>query len=154
MSNKLISVNDIKLINSICLFMDEPFQILDINRIESALSNQYQPYPNLELAFASTYKSLVINHGFMNGNKRTAVIYLYIASKMIGHEINIGDKDLADLTYRIAGVDGSHISVEEIASIVYKNKKATKEYSEIDNIKELAKEYVNNHKWLMEVLGA
>ena len=74
MNNKLISVNDIKLINSICLFMDEPFQILDINRIESALSNQYQPYPNLELAFASTYKSLVINHGFMNGNKRTAVI--------------------------------------------------------------------------------
>ena len=75
---KLISISDILKINELCLLKAEPFGVVDENRIYSDLGNQIQPYPSKEQAFASMYKTLVINHGFLNGNKRTSVIALYI----------------------------------------------------------------------------
>lgn len=64
-----IIFDDVSIINSLCLFKCEPHQIVSKTAIESALGNQYQPYLRRELAYASVYKSLVLNHGFMNGNK-------------------------------------------------------------------------------------
>ena len=78
-----ITFGNLLKINELCLLKDEPFVVVDKNRIYSALGNQVQPYPSQEQAFASMYKSLVINHGFLNGNKRTGVIALYISSKLI-----------------------------------------------------------------------
>ena len=71
-----IIFDDVSIINSLCLFKCEPHQIVSKAAIESALGNQYQPYSRRELAHSSVYKSLVLNYGFMNGNKRTAVITL------------------------------------------------------------------------------
>lgn len=108
-----ITFNDVVLVNKLCLLDGEPHEILDRGRIESALGNQYQPYPSLELAFASVYKSLVINHGFANGNKRTGVLALYLASVMLKNPLIISDENFNDLTYRVAGEGGSQISVEK-----------------------------------------
>lgn len=63
-----ITFGNLLKINELCLLKDEPFAVVDKNRIYSALGNQIQPYPSKEQAFASMYKSLVINHGFLNGN--------------------------------------------------------------------------------------
>ena len=148
-----ISLRDVEIINSLCLFENEPHQIVDKGRIESALGNQFQPYPRRELAYASVYKSLVINHGFMNGNKRTAVIVLYLASKMTGNELNISDKDLAALTYRIASEGGSKISVEDIADKVFKCYATVGDINVIQDVAFVAKEFIESHEWLMKELG-
>ena len=151
--NNQISYDDILLINSLCLFEGEPFGVLDQNRILSALGNQFQPYPNSEQASASVYKSLVINHGFMNGNKRTAVIVLYVLSLMINNHLKLSDQDLADLTYKIASEGGSHIDVSEISHQVFVCSPLNNEPSKDFNLKEEVTLFINNHRWLMEELG-
>lgn len=146
-----ITYEDILLVDSLCLFEGEPFGVVDKNKILSAISNQYQPYPTHELAFSSVYKSLVINHGFVNGNKRTAVIVLYLASKILGNPIILNDEELASLTYKIAGEGGSLIEVEDLRNQIFggDNKKSS---IEIDIEKE-AISFINSHKWLMKELG-
>ena len=150
-----ISLCDVITINDICLFEKEPHQVIDITRIESAIGNQFQPYKNRELAFASVYKSLVINHGFLNGNKRTAVIVLFLASSMLGKSLTIDDEDLAKLTYRIAGENGSHISTEEIADQVFNSHITSNDIKPMINgdLEQFAKSIVSNHQWLMNELA-
>ena len=148
-----ITYNDVLLINQLCLFQGEPFGVLDEGRIQSALGNQYQSfYPTPELAFASVYRSLVINHGFRNGNKRTGVIVLYVASKMLNNELRLDDEGLNDLTYRIAGEGGSKISVQEIADQVFSYIHIDEEPRDVD-IEKTAKTFIHEHEWLMEELG-
>ena len=150
---KLISISDILKINELCLLKDEPFAVVDKNRIYSALGNQIQPYPSKEQAFASMYKSLVINHGFLNGNKRTGVIALYISSKLINNPLKINDKDLCGLTYKIASESGSQILVEDIANMVFKYKVSNKELSNNFDLENLVREYIKTHEWLINELA-
>ena len=150
---KLISISDILKINELCLLKDEPFAVVDKNRIYSALGNQIQPYPSKEQAFASMYKSLVINHGFLNGNKRTGVIALYISSKLLNNPLKINDKDLCGLTYKIAGEGGSQILVEDIANMVFKYKVSNKEVSSNFDLENLVREYIKTHEWLINELA-
>ena len=150
---KLISISDILKINELCLLKDEPFAVVDKNRIYSALGNQIQPYPSKEQAFASMYKSLVINHGFLNGNKRTGVIALYISSKLINNPLKINDKDLCGLTYKLASESGSQILVEDIANMVFKYKVSNKELSNNFDLENLVREYIKTHEWLINELA-
>lgn len=148
-----ITYQDVLLINKLSLLEGEPYGVMDAPRIFSAIGNQYQPYPNHQQAFSSVYKSLVINHGFMNGNKRTGVIALYIASKLMNNAILLNDQELCDLTYQIAGEGGSHISVEDIANKVFGEQITKEETIEELDIKQLVVDYVKDHKWLMEELA-
>ena len=148
-----ITYKDILRINKLCLLEGEPFGVVDENRIYSAHGNQFQPYPNNEQAFASMYKSLVINHGFLNGNKRTGVIALYIARKMIKNPLKISDEDLCELTYKIASEGGSQIPVEDIADKVFKKKPSNNELTKEFNIEELVSKYIKKHSWLMKELA-
>ena len=93
----------------------EPFSVLNENNIKSALGNQFQPYELEEQAIASTFKSLIINHGFANGNKRTAVICL----RAFSVELKCNDNSLYELTYSLANEGGSKISVNHIANILF-----------------------------------
>ena len=148
-----ITYNQLLNVNKLCLFEGEPFQVLDENRLKSALGNQFQPYENDELAFASVFKSLIINHGFMNGNKRTAAIILYISSLYINDPIKVSDEEFASLIYKIAGEGGSSISVEEISELVFKDKRNVCITKSIPNLEEVIKDYINAHQWLMIELG-
>ena len=148
-----ITYNDILMVNKLCLLGEEPFQVLDYNRIESALGNQFAPYEMNEEAYASVYKSLVINHGFANGNKRTGVIALYLGSIITNNPLDISDEELALLTYKIAGEGGSLISVKDIANKVFKNKPCSNKLHSVPNMEEVVKEYISSHKWLMEELA-
>lgn len=150
---KLISISDILKINELCLLKGEPFGVVDKNRIYSALGNQIQPYPSKEQAFASMYKSLVINHGFLNGNKRTGVIALYISSNLINNPLKINDKDLCELTYKIAGEGGSQILVEDIANMVFKYKVSNKKLSNNFDLENLVREYIKTHERLINELA-
>ena len=99
------------------------------------------------------YKSLVINHGFLNGNKRTGVIALYISSKLIDNPLKINDKDLCELTYKIADEAGSLILVEDIANMVFKHKVSNKELCNNFNLENLVREYIKTHEWLINELA-
>lgn len=148
-----ITYKNILIINKLCLFDGEPFGVIDKNKIYSAQGNQFQPYPTYEQAFASMYKSLVINHGFLNGNKRTGVVALYIASKMLNNPLKISDRDLCQLTYRIAGAGGSQISVEEITNLVFKKTSWISVLNKNFDMEELVNKYIKSHKWLMKELA-
>ena len=99
------------------------------------------------------YRSLVINHGFLNGNKRTGVIALYISSKLIDNPLKINDKDLCELTYKIAGEDGSQILIEDIANMVFKYKSSDKQLSNNLDLETLVREYIEKHDWLIKELA-
>lgn len=99
----------------IVAFTNEPFCILNESNIKSAIGNQYQPYDTDEQRIASVYKSLAINHGFQNGNKRTAVTCLYA----FDIPIKCSDVTLYNLTYQLASEGGSKISVNKIANILF-----------------------------------
>ncbi len=148
-----ITFENLLKINELCLLKGEPFAVIGKNRICSALGNQIQPYPSKEQAFASMYKSLVINHGFLNGNKRTGVIALYISSKLIDNPLKINDKDLCELTYKIAGEGGSQILVEDITNMVFKYKVSNKELSNNFDLENLVREYIKTHEWLINELA-
>lgn len=149
-----ITFKVVKTINSLCLFDGEPFYVVDERKIYSALSDQYQPsYERKELAYASVFKSLILNHGFASGNKRTAVIVLYLFSKMIGNDIKLSDEELADLAYRIESGRDSGLSIEEIADRVFSHHESSCEVAKLSNIEELAKDLIRKHEWLMFELG-
>lgn len=139
-------------VNSLCLFNNEPHFVVNKNAIESALGNQYQPYETKEEAYASVYKSLVLNHGFMNGNKRTAVIVLYLLSLTLGKELKLNDQELATLTYRIAGENGGYIKVDDIANEVF-SRKVTNKGKELVDVNRCVKKFIREHQWLMRELG-
>ncbi|MDY6431000.1 MAG: type II toxin-antitoxin system death-on-curing family toxin [Bacilli bacterium] len=148
-----ITFDDVLLINSLCLFEGEPRQLVNKGAVESALGNQFQPYSRKEEAFASVYKSLVINHGFMNGNKRTGVISLYLASKMLGNELALSDEELFNLTMKLASEGGSKIKVEDIANKVFKNSSSKENVDTIKDISSLVKQYIKEHERLMKELA-
>ena len=148
-----LTYEDILLINKLSLLKNEPFGVVDKNKILSALGNQYQPYPSKEEAFASVFKSLVINHGFLNGNKRTGVISLYIASKMLNNSLKINDEELCKLTYRIAGPESSKISVEDIAMKVFGDTSISDTLIKILSIEDIIVDFVKKHSWLINELA-
>ncbi len=150
---QFLNFEGVSLINSLCLQNKEPFMVVNENRVKSALGNQYQPYERLELAFASMYKSLILNHGFANGNKRTAVIALYIGSLLLGNELKILDKDFATLIYKIASENGGLTEVEDIATQVFSKHEVKKEERLVNNLENVVKDYINKHKWLMDELA-
>ena len=95
--------------------------ILDKSRLLSALGNQYQPYGYDEQRIASTYKSLIINHPFVNGNKRTALLSLLWLCEMNYKIIKLNEDELIDLTLSIADAGGSKISVDDIVDKLFDN---------------------------------
>ena len=114
-----LTVDRVSEIDKNCLRPGENFRILDLNRLESALGNQWAPYPMEEQAIASVFRSLIQNHPFENGNKRTAVIAMSMMADSIGVDIVLNDKELGDLVYKLADAGGSLISVNSIANQLF-----------------------------------
>ena len=116
-----ITVDDAFIINEGSLREGEPHEILDMGRLESALGNQYRGYlygSDLQAA-VSTFKSLVLNHPFANGNKRTALQALLIFADDLGVEIKLNHKELTDLVYEIASAGGGNISVNNLTNRIF-----------------------------------
>lgn len=108
--NQVIAINE-QIVNR----TGEPFSIINADVIKSSIGNQYQPYDSDEQAIASVFKSLILNHGFQNGNKRTAVACL----KVFNVDIKCDDKELVDLVYKIASENGGQVSVNHVANVLF-----------------------------------
>ena len=114
-----VFVDDVIETNKEMLNPGEEFRILDVNRLESAIGNQWAPYPTDEQAIASVFRSLIQNHPFENANKRTAVVIMKLMADDINREIVLSDDELGDLVYKLADAGGSKISVTSIANKLF-----------------------------------
>lgn len=66
-------------------------------------------YPTVVMAAAALFHSLVHDHCFHNGNKRTAVVSLLVFLDRNGYILNISEEELFDLVLRV----GRHAVLED-----------------------------------------
>lgn len=97
-------------------YTGEPFGVVNRANLESALGVQTYPYECEEQVAASLLRSLVTAHGFINGNKRTAVVAMARVKEI---PTSCTDEQLIDLVYKIASEGGSKISVNYISNYIY-----------------------------------
>lgn len=100
--------------NNICQLCDEEFRIINENNIRSALSVLDNDYDDFNHNCARLFRSIIIAHGFQDGNKRTAVIVL----KAINPP-SCNDKVLEDLAVDIAS--GKEKDIKNIYNKLYTN---------------------------------
>ena len=103
--------------------------IHDLNLLISAISRPQATfagedlYPNVFLKASELMHSLILNHSFIDGNKRTAVIssarFLYIN----GYKLNVTKKDLIKITLDVES------KKTDIAQLSYWLKKNSKKIS-------------------------
>jgi death-on-curing family protein len=72
-----------------------------VYRPHTALGGQ-RKYPTVEMAGAALFHSLVQDHPFHNGNKRTALVSLIAFLDMNGELLEVEDDDLFDYVVRLA----------------------------------------------------
>ncbi|HWZ03908.1 MAG TPA: type II toxin-antitoxin system death-on-curing family toxin [Mucilaginibacter sp.] len=78
--------------------------IRDKNLLLSALARPYMTfdqqelYPTPALKAAAIFESIVINHPFMDGNKRTAFLLLRLISQDYDYDISAGEDDKYEMT--------------------------------------------------------
>ena len=94
------------------------FGIRDLGLIQSALARPQASfggedlYPDIFDKASALFHSLIFNHAFVDGNKRTTLTstarFLYIN----GYELNASHRELVDFPLR---VENKHLSIEEIA---------------------------------------
>lgn len=77
-------------------------------------------YPGVFKKAASLLHSLILNHPFVDGNKRTAMLAAMMLLELNGHEFKAGQKEVENFALQAAG---GKISVEEIAGWLKKHSK-------------------------------
>lgn len=102
----LIRINEV-----ICRYSNQESVVINKSNLLSALSVQYWYEDRCELASA-LIRSLVVGHGFQDGNKRTAAcIGMYV------QDFECSDTESFECILNIA--KGNLKDVKEIASILY-----------------------------------
>lgn len=102
--------------------------VRDIGLIESAVArprasfDREDLYPNIFDKTAALLQSLLKNHPFVDGNKRTAITSAGVFLKMNGYRLTNTHKEEVKFTLR---VDNERLLLEEIASWLKKNSKKT-----------------------------
>lgn len=96
----------------------------DLNLLKSAVERPKTSfggkdlYPNIYLKGASLIHSLLLNHPFVDGNKRTAVLSLIEFLRLNGKDIQATQKEIVEFTL---WVENKKPSVERISSWVEKH---------------------------------
>lgn len=82
--------------------------IRDAGLLESAVKTCQQTfggqdlYPDIFSKAACLFRSLIQNHAFNDGNKRTALVSLVIFLEENGHELSCDNKELVDFSVKVA----------------------------------------------------
>ena len=107
------------------------FGIRDLGLIQSALARPQASfggedlYPTVLDKAAALFHSLIFNHAFMDGNKRTSITatarFLYIN----GYELTAEKEEFVAFPLR---VENKHLSLEEIAKWIEGHTKRPKRY--------------------------
>jgi len=103
------------LIQTINLAIKETGVVVDKNKIAGVLSS-LNYYHSKEEKIACLVRSLVKNHGFTNGNKRTAAAFYLTMSNHMNYTPPFNNQEFANLFIDIAN---NKYSVETIASMLF-----------------------------------
>lgn len=82
--------------------------VRDVGGLESALARPFQTfdgedlYPTIVDKAAALGESLIINHPFVDGNKRTGYLLMEALLQYGGYKINASDKDLYNFVINIS----------------------------------------------------
>lgn len=77
-------------------------------------------YPGIFNKVAAIFHSLVLNHGFVDGNKRVATVSTLIFLKLNGHRLDVGQSELIQVVLKIASKEWG---VKKIALWLKENSK-------------------------------
>jgi death-on-curing protein len=103
--------------------------IRDVNGLESAIARPYQTYDSLDL-YPSVYEkaaaigeSIIMNHPFIDGNKRTGYILMETILRLYGYKIISTDDDLYSF---IISISTGETKFEQIVEWLKQNTNAIK----------------------------
>lgn len=100
--------------------------VRDLGLIESAVARPQSGfggkylYTNIFDMAASLLQSLLKNHSFVDGNKRTALTSASIFLELNGYKLNRNDNEIVEFAVR---VDNSNLTLEQISSWLTENSK-------------------------------
>lgn len=98
--------------------------IVNLGSIESAIARPYVGYyRTIASKAAALTESMVGNHGFADGNKRTAVILLNLLVERSGYRLRAGERGVTiqqEVEGMILAVARSQLSFDELAGWIAK----------------------------------
>ncbi len=100
--------------------------IRDLHLLQSALARPQSTfsgedlYPDMFDKAAALFHSLMFNHAFVDGNKRTTFTSTARFLNLNGYEVTAKDKEIVDFALR---VENQHLSVGQISEWLKKNSK-------------------------------
>lgn len=106
------------------------FGIRDLGLIQSALARPQSSfggqdlYPDIFSKAAAPFHSLLFNHAFVDGNKRTSMTATARFLYLNGYELDVTQKEFVAFPLR---VENKHLRFEEIATWLKKNTRKIRE---------------------------
>jgi death-on-curing protein len=100
--------------------------IRDLGLVESAISRPKATfggsdlYPDIFAKAAALFHSLMFNHAFVDGNKRTTISTTARFLNLNEYELDVSEREFVDFPLR---VENNNLSLEEIAKWLEKNSK-------------------------------
>ena len=127
MKTKYISLDEVIAIhdNMVSLYGGS-HGIRDLGLVESAISRPKATfggadlYPDIFTKAAALFHSLMFNHAFVDGNKRTTISTTARFLNLNEYELDVSEREFVDFPLR---VENNHLSLEEIAKWLEKNSK-------------------------------
>lgn len=88
--------------------------ILNRAAVESAIARPYHGYhPSIHQKAAALVHGVVTNHGFVDGNKRTALYLVELLAVRSGYRLSVEDLVVADI---VTAVARGELGYEELAA--------------------------------------
>ena len=100
--------------------------IRDLGLVEAAISRPRASfggedlYPDIFSKSSALFHSLMFNHAFVDGNKRTTITTTARFLSLNGYELTVSERQFVDFPLQ---VENSHLTIQEIAKWLEKNSK-------------------------------
>lgn len=108
----MLNVETLLLINKA---VDGPGIVLNQSLLKS-ITSSYEYYNTLEEQGTSVFRSIIKNHAFVDGNKRTAVAFLYGFADVHKLRIRLNETEMFNLILKVAT---SSIEVEQLSKKIF-----------------------------------
>jgi death-on-curing protein len=119
-----------KYLQSLNILVGESGNVIDVNRLLGT-SASYQYYADTREKISSIVRGIVKNHPFVDGNKRTALVFFLLMSKLGNFQISLDHDQLENAFVNIAK---NNYTVEEIVKLLYNDPNSTEQLREWINI--------------------
>ncbi|QOI98561.1 MAG: type II toxin-antitoxin system death-on-curing family toxin [Flammeovirgaceae bacterium] len=123
----MIDINEVEKIHDILIDKFGGAKgIRDKGLLESAINRPYQTFDGQELypdpidKAAAIFESIIINHPFIDGNKRTAYVLMRLMLKTNNIDIHLGQNDKYDFVLKAAS---GQVTFEQIKTWIKDNSK-------------------------------